>query len=328
MPFGLREQALTAIDHLVAFESVMPAELFGKPVRFIALPGRNRNLLVEGLDRPIVFKEHTPTLSGPAGLGEREAAFYEFINQDRGRNMPVCALIAADRFSGRIAIEAVRDALPASLLLGEGRLDRNKARSMGDAIGRVHAATFLTREEWKADCVRPAYWSFDLPDVWQNRSVSASAQDRVTALTAAETVQRLLVIAKAADNRDVLIHADLRLSNILLDARQVKLVDWESFGWGAAAVDLGAFLGSIWYSLWRSRASGTAWTLEGKRLLDASLEGYQTNKRWESDCGINAALSFLQYAIEDAGRDKLSAASQQVIETAMLLKAHIDDATP
>jgi aminoglycoside phosphotransferase (APT) family kinase protein len=146
-------------------------------------------------------------------------------------------------------------------------------------------------------------------------------------LIADDTVQRMLATAKAQETRDVLVHADLRLSNILFGIDEVRLIDWESVGWGTAALDLGALFGSIWYALWPRSSPKTAWVQEGKALLEAILEGYETHRRWEPDCGINAALSFVQYAIEDAGRDRLSTDAQQVVETAMLLKRQIDDAS-
>lgn len=121
-------------------------------------------------------------------------------------------------------------------------------RTLGAMAARLHdharhwrRPPWFTRQTWNhATMVGPAgHWGR-----WQD-GVGVGAQERAVLGRLAELLGRRLAAFGAGPDRFGLVHADMRLANLLVDGSELTLIDFDDSGFGWYLYDLGAALSFV-----------------------------------------------------------------------------------
>ena len=227
------------------------ASVVSGDLRIVEEARRNHVFRVPRNDGPSYFVKQGSVTEGSAYVA-REAALYQTAESDDRlagvrRHLPRC--YAYDPESGTLILE---------LLAGHrnlreyhkalGRFPVSTARSLGEALGRIHSETsvagmeerlmgsFTSEPSWVLSIHRPPFQVLD--------TLSSASIEFI------KIVQRFPDLGRHLDNlrrewsRESLIHFDLGWENCLIGDGGIKLVDWEFCGFGDSLWDVGSVLAS------------------------------------------------------------------------------------
>lgn len=237
-------------------------------VRLLSL-SENGTYLVRGSGRELVLRVHRPGYQTPASIAS-ELTWMDLLREERG--VPTPSVVTA--VDGRRVVTLARPDGPrhtVAFTLVPGDTAEDAARTLpvselGRVTARMHAHTAswapptgFTRFHWDleaclGDDARWGAWS-DGPGIREaDRRVVARAADRVRS--------RLAAYGRGSD-RYGLIHADLRLANLMIDdAGHLTVIDFDDCGFGWFLYDLATVVS------WLEHDDASPAT------VDAWLEGY------------------------------------------------------
>ena len=161
-----------------------------------------------------------------------------------------------DAEAGVVAFAYVEEARGGAQLMVQETFTATLAHGVGEAVGQLHAARpgpDVTGESGAAaPTARPAH-----PDLGMLRAVPLAVHERLSfgetqAWGLMQRDTRLVAALEALREREeraprVPVHGDLRVDQLLVTRDGFHLADWEEFGPGDAARDVGSFTGEWLY---------------------------------------------------------------------------------
>lgn len=223
---------------LLARGDIRPQDVHHHGVRVRDLSQSNGVALVEvGSGRGFLVKDMRPRRDPGQGCPERERALYRAASSrpDLARHVPA--------YLGDQEEMLVLEGLVASRRLdhasgGAQVLDTGLAQRLGHALGAWHRDAaglrgFPAAEPWLLGLDRPGR----LPVLDEDGALREVAHR----ITGDPMLRHLLARIRAGWRASTVIHGDVRLANVMV-GRSVRLVDWETCGWGDPAWDMGAVI--------------------------------------------------------------------------------------
>lgn len=230
-------------------QELFPEDHYGR-VKSVSSPsfrGRNKSWVLTFMGGDKVFlKQVDKTIAGPHAF-DRSVNFAKFAD-DNSTNVPNSPkLLASHRSSGLLAFEYCTGESLAKLLVDETIPD-NFPQHVGSSLAKLHAGPTDNLQEvappsppvqmLKQGISYQRLTDFSLAEIslWSKLQQDQELVDCVAALKAAE------------ENHSVSpVHGDLRLDQYQMHQNQLHLLDWEEFGVGDPARDLGTFAGEWIY---------------------------------------------------------------------------------
>lgn len=193
-----------------------------------------------------ILRVHRPGYNGPAAI-RSELAWLTALREEAGISTPR-VIPARD---GSLVVEGERDCVLFELLPGAEPAEHTLVEDfheLGAITARMHAharrwprPAGFTRFTWDVDAAfgTGARWGR-----WQDGLGVGPAEREVLGRLEKELRERLLRYGSSAD-RFGLIHADLRLANLLADGKRVSVIDFDDCGFGWYMYDFGAAVSFI-----------------------------------------------------------------------------------
>jgi len=203
----------------------------------------------------------------PVGRNRYEVAWFRVAGQIVPSAVP--AILGDDPEAGAFAMAWLPpDRYPVwKALLRDGTVDVATAASVGDVLGRIHAATADRPDIARAFATDDLFHAIRLePYLEATARVHVDLADRLAAL-----------VARTASTRRVLVHGDFSPKNLLVGPEGPVVLDAECAWFGDPAFDLAFVLNHLLLKgIWRPAARN--------RYLDAYaalVAGYQPHVAWE-----------------------------------------------
>ncbi|MHA3023953.1 phosphotransferase enzyme family protein [Mycobacterium sp. BMJ-28] len=240
------------------------------PLRLLSL-SENATYLVDD-DAPIVLRVHRPGYHTEAAI-RSELAWMSALRRETSVRTPELVLAGAGQEVVTAAVDG-RELYVDAVTLIPGCTAEEVPDSVGFAtLGELTAIMHEHVQNWSvpADFTR---FRWDLDDIlgpgarwgdWRAAPALADA-DRVSIMRAVHHITEQLAEFGTGADRFGLIHADLRLSNLMVDPAApsdgITVIDFDDSGWGWHLADLGAVVSWI------------EDTPEAERIVDEWLRGY------------------------------------------------------
>ncbi|MDY6052401.1 MAG: class V lanthionine synthetase subunit LxmK [Rothia sp. (in: high G+C Gram-positive bacteria)] len=245
------DQKTTELDSDVRqhVQKLLPEDYYGR-VQAVSSPsfrGRNKSWILTFDDGDKVFlKQVNKTIAGPYAF-DRSVNFAKFSDSNPTNVPNSPKLLASHRPSGLLAFEYCNGESLAKLLVDETIPD-SFSRQVGSSLAKLHAGPTDNLQEvahpsppvqmLKQGISYQRLTAFSLAEIslWSKLQQDQELVDCAVALKAAE------------ENHSVSpVHGDLRLDQYQMHQNQLNLLDWEEFGVGDPARDLGTFAGEWIY---------------------------------------------------------------------------------
>lgn len=228
---------------------LLPEDYYGR-VQAVSSPsfrGRNKSwvLTFDGGDK-VFLKQVNKTTAGPYAF-DRSVNFAKFSDSNPTNVPNSPKLLASHRPSGLLAFEYCNGESLAKLFVDETIPD-SFSRQVGSSLAKLHAGPTDNLQEvahpsppvqmLKQGISYQRLTDFSLAEIslWSKLQQDQELVDCAAALKAAE------------ENHSVSpVHGDLRLDQYQMHQNQLNLLDWEEFGVGDPARDLGTFAGEWIY---------------------------------------------------------------------------------
>lgn len=247
----------------------------GAPLRLLSL-SENATYLVDDGD-PMVLRVHRPGYHSLAAI-RSELRWMAALRADTGVVTPELIpaadgtdVVVAHVGDGVLHVDAVTfvpgcTAEEAPHAVGFDELGRITA-AMHDHVQRWQAPAFFTRFSWDVEATLgpAARWGN-----WRHAPGLAAPDIALVDRAAAEVARRLGEFGCGPD-RFGLVHADLRMANLMIDpvrpGAPITVIDFDDCGWSWYLADLGAVVSFI---------EGTP---EAERMIGEWLRGYREHRQ-------------------------------------------------
>ncbi len=211
------------------------------------LLGRNRSWLMELESGARVFvKQIDPAVAGPSAF-RRSVAYGQFAreNQDHAPSSP--QLLGYSETDGLLIFEECPGTNAATLLAQE-QLPSDFPMRAGELLAQLHGGRVTDLPDAQppspphlmlaAGIPAHRFFDFTIAEI----SLWHKLQADVPLIAAAQHLREL-----EAAHRYAPTHNDVRLDQFHVQGHELSLVDWEEFGYGDPARDLGALAGELIY---------------------------------------------------------------------------------
>jgi aminoglycoside phosphotransferase len=234
------------VDRLMALGLVSPATVVAGDLAVHDASRRNRNFKVVSDRAPSFLVKQGFGAEGRATVAN-EAAVYSVLatgGPDLGRHVP--QFHGWDPDHAMIVLELVESAHSLTEHQARGRFSRQVARSVGRALGALHA---IPVEEAPLNPTAPFALSVHRPEVSWLRDISEANIELIKLLQGAPGVPELLDELRASWRPSSIVHNDYKSENCMVVRGRggrgtgVRLVDWESAGLGDPGWDAGSVFG-------------------------------------------------------------------------------------
>lgn len=252
---------------------------------------------VDALGRTVCVKAALPTLrvatawNAPVGRNAVEVAWLRFAAEHAPRGVP--RVLAHDEEAGAFTMEFLdpeRHPVWKTELLA-GRVDPPSARTVGDLVGRLAAAS--THPDSRDRLTR----TFATDDNFHRLRIEPYLL--TTAQRRPEVGHRLTELAERTQStRMALVHGDVSPKNILLGPHGPVLLDAECAWWGDPAFDVAFCLNHL--LLKALAAAPEERPARAQRLslaAEAWWSGYAAHISWESSAALHARAAALLPAL-------------------------------
>jgi aminoglycoside phosphotransferase (APT) family kinase protein len=237
------------VDRLIELRLVSPATIVAGDLAVHDASRRNRNFKVVSDGAPSFLVKQGFGAEGRATL-TNEAAVYRVLasgGPDLVRHVP--QFHGWDPDHAMLVLELVESAHSLTEHQARGRFSQQVARSVGRALGALHAIPVEPNDPTGLYPTAPFALSVHRPEVSWLRDISEANIELIKLLQGAPGLPELLDELRASWQPHSIVHNDYKSENCMVVRGRggrgtgIRLVDWESAGVGDPGWDAGSVFG-------------------------------------------------------------------------------------